>query len=261
LVRMDGGTLEPPGEGWSRPRSFHYRGVDHCGKSEAAGYGMPARCVARPEELLPWDLRGRAMALPPSRETPRGQYLMDILKGAAEDVTQHWPNPTKEDLALIGSIVVMYNYMDFNLRRFVEILDHENLLPEVWKGKTGRMPIADLENILEAMPEMAASNQIAIQRIREGRKLRNLLAHFAVRRFPKEDAFVFVTKYAPDFKRVLGYEPEPGIVMTSVADGQQLRDLSKMLDGLMQWLATATREIEDEHFRRKGLLKERKLDL
>ena len=158
--------------------------------------------------------------------------------------------------ALFGAIIVMYSLMEFNLRRFVEILDHENVLPEVWKGKSGRMPMGDLENLLEAMPEMAPGNVVAIQRIRENRKLRNLLAHFAVRRFPNEDAFVFVTKSSPDFKRVMGAEPEHGMVMASVADAQQLRDLAKMLDGLMLWVGTATKQIEDEHFRRKGLLKQ-----
>ena len=82
------------------------------------------------------------MALPESRDTPRGRQLMEILKGAAGDVTQHWPSPTKDDLALFGAIIVMYSLMEFNLRRFVEILDHENVLPEVWKGKSGRMPTA-----------------------------------------------------------------------------------------------------------------------
>jgi hypothetical protein len=172
---------------------------------------------------------------------------MEILKGAAGGVTQHWPNPTKDDLALFGAIIVMYSLMEFNLRRFVEILDHENVLPEVWKGKSGRMPIGDLENMLEAMPEMAPDNVVAIQ---------YLLAHFAVRRFPNDDAFVFVTKSSPDFKRVMGTEPEPGMVMASVADAQQLRDLAKMLDRLMVWVGTATKQIEDEHFRRKGRLKQ-----
>jgi hypothetical protein len=195
------------------------------------------------------------MALPPSRETPRTLKLMAVVKGAAEDLSRSWPNPTKDDLALIGSIIVMYSYMDFNLRRFAEVLDHEDLLPQAWKGKTGTMPMADVEHIIEQLPEMAIANRIAIQRIREGRKLRNLLAHFAIRRFPNDDAFVFVTKYAPDFKRVLGHNPEPGLIMTSVADGQQLRDLSKMLDGVMLWLGTATTQIEDEYFKRKGISK------
>jgi len=46
------------------------------------------------------------------------------------------------------------------------------------------------------------------------------------------------------------------MVMASVADAQQLRDLAKMLDQLMVWVGTATKQIEDEHFRRKGLFKQ-----
>ncbi|MBI2716538.1 MAG: hypothetical protein HYX37_19150 [Rhizobiales bacterium] len=180
---------------------------------------------------------------------------MSKLRAAKEEITQRWPAPAREDLELIGAIIVMYSYMDFNLRRFVEILDHENLLPTRWKGKSGSIPIGDVETILESMPELTSNNVIAFQRIKQGRTLRNLLAHFAIRRFPDEDAYVFVTKYAPDFKRVLGHDPEPGMVMASVADAVQIRDLRKMLEGVMQWLETATRQIEDEHFRRKGVLK------
>jgi hypothetical protein len=195
------------------------------------------------------------VALPENRVTPRGLQLMQILNGAAGDVTQQWPNPTKDDLALFGGIIVMYSLMDFNLRRFVEILDHDDILPAAWKGRSGRMPVGDIETVLETMPEMSAPNVMAIQRIRENRKLRNLLAHFAVRRFPTEDAFVFVTKSAADYKRILGTEGTPGVVMASVADAQQLRDVFKMLDGLMVWVGQATKQIEDDHFRRKGLLK------
>jgi hypothetical protein len=63
-----------------------------------------------------------------------------------------------------------------------------------------------------------ANNALALRRIKEFRKLRNLLGHFAVKRFPAEDALVFVTKSAADYKRVLGAAPDPGVVMTAVAD-------------------------------------------
>jgi hypothetical protein len=75
------------------------------------------------------------------------------------------------------------------------------------------------------------------------------MAHFAVRRFPNEDAFVFITKSAPDFKRVLGYNPEPGMVMTGVVDVAQTRDALKIIDRLLKWLSQATHEVEDHYFR------------
>jgi hypothetical protein len=188
------------------------------------------------------------MALPESRETPRLRYLLDIVNATPGDALIDWPMPSKDDLALIGSVIVLYSYIDFNLRRFIEVLERAKALPKRWLGKTARMPIGDIETIIQAIPDWAPNNVFAFTRIKEFRKVRNLMAHFAVRRFPNEDAFVFITKSAPDFKRVIGHEPEPGMAMTGVVDVGQVRDVIKVIDGLLSWLSQATREVEDQYF-------------
>ena len=192
------------------------------------------------------------MALPGSISTERGRYLQKILIGASAEVLIDWPMPTIDDLALIGSVIVLYSYIDFNLRRFIEVLDKAKVLPAKWQGKTEKMHIGDVETILQAIPEWAPNNVLAFERIKEFRKTRNLMAHFAVRRFPNENAFVFVTKSAPDFKRVLGYDPEPGMVMTGVVDVAQTRDALKIIDGLLKWLSQATHEVEGHYLRTIG---------
>jgi hypothetical protein len=187
------------------------------------------------------------MALPKSISTDRGKYLQDMLVHAKEPLID-WPMPTKDDLALIGSVIVLYSYIDFNLHRFIEVLEKSGKLPARWKGKTAKMPIGDVQMIIETMPDWAPNNQLAFKRITEFRRTRNLMAHFAIRRFPNEDAFVFVTKSPSDFKQVLGYDPEPGMAMTGVADVPQIREAVKMLDGLLTWLSEATRQVEDHYF-------------
>jgi hypothetical protein len=188
------------------------------------------------------------MALPESRETPRLRSLLDIVNASPGDALIDWPMPSKDDLALIGSVIVLYSYIDFNLRRFIEVLERAKALPKRWLGKTARMPIGDIETIIQAIPDWAPNNVFAFTRIKEFRKVRNLMAHFAVRRFPNEDAFVFVTKSALDFKRVIGHEPEPGMAMTGVVDVGQVRDVIKVIDGLLSWLSQATREVEHQYF-------------
>ena len=37
---------------------------------------------------------------------------------------------------LIGKIVMLYSYIDYNLRRMIEVLDHANTLPPAWSGRT-----------------------------------------------------------------------------------------------------------------------------
>jgi hypothetical protein len=123
------------------------------------------------------------VALPSSTETERNRYLMDLVRNAPEPII-NWPAPNRDDVVLIGKIVMLYSYIDFNLRRMIEVLDHTQALPAVWLGKTAKMHLSYIETILETAPDIAPNNALALRRIKEFRKLRNLLAHFAVSAFP-----------------------------------------------------------------------------
>jgi hypothetical protein len=184
------------------------------------------------------------VALPSSIETERNRYLMDLVGNASEPVID-WPAPNRDDVVLIGKIAMLYSYIDFNLRRMIEVLDHAKALPPVWSRKTAKMHLSDVETVLETASDTAPNNALALRRIKEFRKLRNLLAHFAVKRFPAEDALVFVTKSATDYKRVLGAEPDPGVVMTAVADLSQIRDVCRMIEEIQHWLSAATNDLEN----------------
>lgn len=130
---------------------------------------------------------------------------MGLVRSAGEPIID-WPGPNKDHVVLVGKIVMLYSYIDFNLRRMIEVLDHANALPEEWSGRSAKLHLSEIE----AMPERSPSNALALRRIKEFRKLRNLLAHFAIKRFPSEDALVFVTKDAADYKRVLVRCPTRG---------------------------------------------------
>jgi hypothetical protein len=56
--------------------------------------------------------------LPRNSETPRGLELEKILKAAGPSM-RSWSQPTKDDMVVIGGIVVLYSYVDFNLRRVI----------------------------------------------------------------------------------------------------------------------------------------------
>jgi hypothetical protein len=190
------------------------------------------------------DQEGSNVALPSSVETERNRYLLDLVKNASEPIIG-WPAPNKDDVVLVGKIIMLYSYIDFNLRRMVEVLDHAKALPAAWLGKTARMHLSDVETILETAPDVSPNNALALRRIKEFRKLRNLLAHFAIKRFPTEDALVFVTKDATDYKKVLGAEADPGVVMAAVAEMSQIRDVCRMIEEIQHWLSGATNELEN----------------
>jgi hypothetical protein len=191
------------------------------------------------------------MALPPSVETERNRYLLGLVKSAPEPII-NWPAPNKDDVLLIGKIILLYSYIDFNLRRMIEVLDHAKALPTAWLGKTAKMHLSDIETVLETAPDISPDNALALRRIKEFRKLRNLLAHFAIKRFPTEDALVFVTKDASDYKKVLGAEPDPGVVMAAVAELRQVRDVCRMIEGIQHWLSSATNDIENAFLKSKS---------
>jgi hypothetical protein len=100
--------------------------------------------------------------------------------------------------------IVHYSHIDFYLLQINEVYDKRNLLPEKWKGKQEKMAIGDAETAVAAGPDWTDNHLLALQRIREFRKTRNLMAHFAVKRFPNEDAFLFLANNERDFKKVLG---------------------------------------------------------
>jgi len=191
------------------------------------------------------------VALPKSVETARNRYLFDLIHGSSLPVIE-WPVPTKDDVLLVGRIVMLYSYIDFNLRRMIEVLDHAHALPDRWIGKSAKLHLGEVETLLETAPGISPSNVLALRRIKEHRKLRNLVAHFAIKRFPSEDALVFVTKDASDYKKVLGALPDPGMVMAAVADLPQIRSALSELEGIQHWLSAATNDLETMFLKTKG---------
>jgi hypothetical protein len=147
---------------------------------------------------------------------------------------------------------MLYSYIDFDLRRMIEVLDHAKKLPPRWAGKSARMSIGDVEKTLETMADTSFANAIAFKRIGEFRKLRNLLAHFAIKRFPNEEALVFITKSASDYMKVLGKKPSPGLVMTGCMDVREIRNVCEEVERLVMWLCQATHELEDQFFHTIG---------
>jgi hypothetical protein len=184
------------------------------------------------------------MALPKNSETPRGLELEKILK-AAEPSMRSWPQPTKDDIVLIGGIVVLYSYVDFNLRRLIDVFEYANLLPDKWKCRGAKLNAGDVAKAIQETPVWAGPNDVkALKELEDLRSLRNLVAHFAVRRFPNDDAFLFITKSARDYKRVFGSEPELGVSMTAIVECEQVKGALRRIEHIHNWLALVVPEFE-----------------
>ena len=134
------------------------------------------------------------MALPSSTETPRTRHLQDIVAGATSEELSEWPMLGDKDYELIGAYVVLFSYVEFNLRRVVELFDEKGMLVPPWRGKSKDLHATELAEAAQSLACWDDGGRKALADVEELRKLRNLVAHFAVRRFPDDDAFLFVAK-------------------------------------------------------------------
>jgi len=183
--------------------------------------------------------------LPKSTETERGRYLMNIVDGSTPEALAQWPPLAPDDYSLVGGYIVLYSYIDFNLRRIVEAIEEAGELTTIGKGKAGNLTIADVEKAIQAIPELSTGpNKFAFERISALRGFRNLLAHFSMKRFPNDDAFLFVTRSLRDYKRELGRDPEPGEALSAIVEVSQLQKAVQEINGLLAWLAEITVQIE-----------------
>ena len=139
----------------------------------------------------------------------------------------------------------MYSYVEFNLRRLCEALDRASLLLTKYKGKSTKLDIGDVEKAVREAPAWSdLTAHAALARLAELRPSRNLIAHFIVRRFPKDDAFLFMTKSDKDYKRYYGAEPSPMVAMTAVIERKELVKVLKEVQEIHKWLAVVAQESE-----------------
>jgi hypothetical protein len=182
--------------------------------------------------------------LPKNVETPRGLYLQQIVSAAAATDLAGWPMLNKDDYALVGGLIVLYSYIDLNLRRIIEVFNHAGLLTDPWRNKVDNLDAKDVAAAIQSLQCWDDEGRNALKEIEELRGARNLMAHFTIRRFPTEDAFICIAKSARDYKRQFGRDPAIGEILTAVVDCQQLRDTLKHVEYVQNWLAKAAPKLE-----------------
>src|SRR5260370_24030993 len=132
------------------------------------------------------------MALPPRTETPRLRYLQDSVDGATDGGWADWPTPKESDYTQFGKIIVLFSYIDVSICRIVEAAGNADSLGDALKGRVRKLNISDAEEDVLSL-DWSDPNRTALNQIVERPGLRNLIAHFAVRRFPRDPAFLFFT--------------------------------------------------------------------
>jgi hypothetical protein len=182
------------------------------------------------------------MALPKSIETPRLVDLRAIVAAIPETTLQEWPLVIRSDYTLFGKYITMFGYIDLNLRRIVEAAAYAGIIKE------NKVPAADLkidkvETAIQTLPGWPVENKRGIALIKEARTVRNLLGHFGVKRFPNDDAYLFLTKSAEDFREAIGEEPTPHQLMFAIAEVKSVREGLKRVENVENWLSHVAAEL------------------
>jgi hypothetical protein len=151
--------------------------------------------------------------------------------------------PSERDFLIVGVVVATYSFIDFHLKRLVEMLDHSGILRSPWKGKSHKLNMTEIARAVQSA-DWDPKNLAALRQIEEFRGTRNARAHCAIKRFPNGDALVFLFKSAKDYKEHFGIDPPFGVTMTAVADTSQLVAIATEVERLQTWLSAATIQAE-----------------
>jgi hypothetical protein len=103
--------------------------------------------------------------------------------------------------------------------------------------------MAQTEEAVQSL-EWSEQNREALKKIQGLRGIRNMLAHFVLRRFPNDDALACLAISARDYERQLGRKSESGEILTAVLDIEQLKGAVRHTEGVQLWLAKVTSEVE-----------------
>lgn len=152
------------------------------------------------------------MALPGNNPNAVTDAVAAEIKIAAAKDLAALPDLQADDLALFGTLIQYFSFMDFNLRRALEMFHAERMLPKEYaKFWPESLPDSKLTEALGAIikgmdPDKEKIDEalVWVQVIDSTRLKRNLVGHFAGKRYTGQDVYVFASKSYKDAKKVLG---------------------------------------------------------
>jgi hypothetical protein len=186
------------------------------------------------------------MALPPQNATPRLERMqreVDRLGGQLFE----FPHLQPSDYQLFGAYIQMYNFIDMNLRRCVEAFHQGNVLPgDVrWQRLREAELVGVVIRVVRTMDPALEPMEETISRLNEiefRRSFRNMMGHFAARRYPNEEAIVFFSNDHRDSMRIHDRPLEPTMLLNSLVEVPVLRELMTHVAQYERWIALKTHE-------------------
>ncbi len=181
--------------------------------------------------------------IPPEHGTQRSNELQAKLNDLGGDLSK-LENLTSEDFRIIGAYVQIYNFIEFNGRRCVEIFARAHLLNGHPATKPQRIHISNLVKTvksvvaqMDAVVEDVPNSLAMLDEIELRRAIRNLLAHWSARRLPGEDAIVLLTMSGFDERQISGADRQFGDhARTAILDLADVRGLLVHMAEYEKWI-------------------------
>lgn len=178
------------------------------------------------------------MALPANNPNTVTHAIAAEIKAAAEKDLASLPDLQADDFALFGTLIQYFSFMDFNLRRALETFFAEKMLPKdyakFWPDNLQDTRLAEaLGAVIKGMNPQKENIEEAlvwVQVIESTRLKRNLVAHFAAKRYNGHDVYVFASKSYKDAKKALGADlaqHEAHFVVTPRAEFAEMVEAAK----------------------------------
>lgn len=185
------------------------------------------------------------MALPSEFRTEKTNFLENELKKFQLDELE---NLTNEDFRLLGMYIQTYNFIDLNIQRCINMLEDKEIL--IFDKKVKQNIPYLIEKLIDNLDKLNLEKEQEIEakenltEIKYRRPIRNTFAHYACKRIPNQDAFVFMTNAPQDMKKgIRRQEISPDSISYNIFDIADVRTIINHVLKYETWLVKFTSSI------------------
>jgi hypothetical protein len=193
------------------------------------------------------------MALPRENRTPKVTEIDDAIQKMSPQELSALPSLDNDDFTVLGAFIQHFCFIDLNLRRALEVFAMAQMLPG---SVTKRYPnlldselasvLLDIVKTMDTTVEDIPRALDFLEGISKTRAIRNLVGHFAGKRFSNKDVYVFVSKSDKDARRV-GVSLRAGHVHTVVVGRSEFLAMTDTIAQAQLWLGQKYQEWEQRY--------------
>jgi hypothetical protein len=194
------------------------------------------------------------MALPRENKTAKVVAVEEAIKKMSPQELAALPGLDGEDFKVFGTLTQHFCFIDLNLRRALEVFALSKMLPKsaakLYPDLPDSMLTEALNEIVKGMDAKVEDIPTALtwlEGISKTRKYRNLVGHFAGKRFPNHDVYVFASKSDRDARKVLGHGLASHRVHTAVVGRSEFSEMTKSVGRAQLCLAKKIPEWEQRY--------------